>query len=115
MKSHNAQLILNLKIEAKEHFGFKSSISHDILLYLASNRGKCELSHLFKRIDATSIAIRYHIKYLEMKGYIVLKINTNNKRTKNIELTAKGNKLMNDYDVKLEAILSQWSQDKLKQ
>lgn len=114
MKSQNAQLILNLKIEAKEHFGFKISISHDILLYLASNRGKCELSHLFKSIDATSIAIRYHIKCLELRGYIVLKINTNNKRSKNIELTSKGNKLMNDYDVKLVTILAEWNLNKLK-
>ena len=113
MKSQNAQLILNLKKEAKEHFGFKSSISHDILLFLASNRGKCELSHLFKSIDATSIAIRYHIKYLEMKGYIVLKININNKRSKNIELTAKGNKLMKDYDARLESLLANWHLDRL--
>ena len=108
MLRFNAHLILKIEEASKTLFRFKSLLSRDILLYIASHDGTCELRDLFKSIDATTISTRQHIQILEASGYVLLFTNNDNKRAKTIKLTNKSFELLSIYEAEINSIISQW-------
>jgi DNA-binding MarR family transcriptional regulator len=89
-----------------ELFRFKSDLSIYILLCLAQNGGTCEMPTVFKFVRTTAVATRQHIQALEARGLVTLEVIPDNRRSKLIRLSAKGEKLMNSYEMRLQAIIS---------
>ena len=108
MNSHNAQLLFDIRCVSKSLFRFKSDLSKDILLYIASNEGSCDLRFVLRHVSATTIALRQHIQTMEKSGFIELCIDDKSKRCKIIKLTEKGIELLKSYELEIQNALKKW-------
>ena len=106
----NAHMMLELERISRELFLFKSPLSRQILLIVASHGGVCELRKLFKLMEATSIATRLHVQSLEEEDFVELCPHETNRRCKLIRLTDKGWALMREYERQCQLALSAWRQ-----
>ena len=104
----NADVLWEIERVSRSLFRFKSPLSREILLFLTRHGGACELRDLFKGLQATTIAARQHIQALELDGYVELTIHPLSKRCKNICLTAKSQKLLEQYERECHRVLSEW-------
>ncbi|MDB5648545.1 MAG: hypothetical protein JWL62_65, partial [Hyphomicrobiales bacterium] len=77
-----------------------------ILLCLAQNCGTCEMPTVFKIVGTTDVATRQQIQALEARGLVTLEVIPDNRRSKLIRLSAKGEKLMSSYEMRMQAIIS---------
>jgi len=112
MLSCNADALLEIERVSRRLFRFKSPLSREILLFLTSHGGACELRDLFKGVRATTIAARQHIQALELDGYVELAVNVENRRCKNICLTKKSQRLLEQYERECHRVLSVWQEPK---
>ena len=104
----NADVLWEIERVSRSLFRFKSPLSREILLFLTRHGGACELRDLFKGLHATTIAARQHIQALQLDGYVELTIHPLSKRCKNICLTAKSQKLLEQYERECHRVLSAW-------
>ncbi len=108
MLHHNASALLQLGTVSRQLLCFRSPMSREILLLLASGGGSYELRRLYKQIDATHTAVRLHVQSLMEDGYVELCQHPTNRRCKIVQLTDKGQQLMKDYEAALRPILANW-------
>ena len=108
MLDQNAHVVLKLGKVSQELFAFKSFLSREILLNVASHCGACELRKIYKLIEATPTAIRLHIQSLEDDAYVLLRPHDTNRRCKIVCLTHKGWALMREYEQQLDLMLQDW-------
>ncbi len=106
----NAFAVLKLRKVSRELLPFRSSLSLDILLILASGRGEFELRELFKLIRATPTATRLHVQSLIDDGLIELGQHPTNRRCKVVNLTNAGWTLMREYELQIQECFSGWVQ-----
>ena len=104
----NARALLNLTKVSRKLLPFRSSLSRDILLIIASERGLFELRELFKLIAATPTATRLHVQSLIDDGFITLEQHPTNRRCKVISLTENGWTLMREYEQQVQKCFSGW-------
>ena len=108
MKKMNAQLLLKIRSFSRTLFRFKSDISKEILIYIASHDGECALKYVYENINATALAVRQHLQILEKTNYIESQIDNKNKRCKNLRLTKKGADLLDAYEKIIEKNMKKW-------
>jgi DNA-binding MarR family transcriptional regulator len=104
----NARALLSLRKISRDLLPFRSSLSRDILLIIASGRGQFELRALFKLIGATPTATRLHVQSLIDEGFVELRQHPTNRRCKVVSLTENGWTLMRAYEREAQACLSLW-------
>lgn len=104
----NARAVLEIKEISRKLLLFKSPLSREVLLVVASFRGECELRHLFKRIEATPTAIRLHVQALVDDRYVELCRHPTNGRCKMVRLAERGWDLMRAYELQVQQALSGW-------
>ena len=104
----NALTLLDLDSIARKVLCFRSPLSREILLILASCCGELELRKLYKKIEATPTAIRLHVQSLMDDGYVELCQHLTNRRCKLVQLTDKGRQLMQDYEQQVQKVLIAW-------
>lgn len=109
MISQNAHVLLSLRKVSHELLCFKSPLSREILLNVASVSGAVELRQLFKRIRMTPTAVRLNIQALIEDGYLDLRQHPTNRRCKIVCLTDKGWGLMRAYEQQVQQCLNGWS------
>ena len=112
MISHNASTLLSLRRAHKNVFLLKSELSLEILLFITSKGAECPLKDLYKCDFATPVALRQHISALEQDGFVILSNDHASKRSKNIRLTDKALKKLNDYETIVTHQLEQWNYGK---
>jgi len=110
MLNCNAKALLSLRKVSRNLLPFRSSLSRDILLTIASGRGQFELRALFKLIGATPTATRLHVQSLIDDGLIELQQHPTNRRCKIVSLTENGWTLMRAYEQQAQECLSLWRQ-----
>ena len=108
MLNQNAHVLLSLRKVSREVLCFKSQLSPEILLIVASASGAIELRQLFKGMGMTPTAIRLNIQSLIEDGYLELRQHPTNRRCKVVCLTDKGWALMRDYEQQVQNCLSGW-------
>lgn len=106
----NASALLSLRKISRDLLRFRSSLSRDILLIIASGRGQFELRALFKLIGATPTATRLHVQSLIDDGFVELQQHPTNRRCKVVSLTENGWTLMRGYERQAQECLSLWRQ-----
>jgi len=106
----NARALLSLRKISRDLLPFRSSLSRDILLIIASGRGQFELRALFKLIGATPTATRLHVQSLIDDGFVELRQHPTNRRCKVVSLTENGWTLMRGYERQAQECLSLWRQ-----
>ena len=104
----NALALLDLDGIGRKVLCFRSSLSREILLILASCCGECELRKLYKKIDATPTAIRLHVQSLMDDGYVDLSQHATNRRCKVLQLTDSGLALLREYEQQVHEALRGW-------
>ena len=108
----NAHTLLELRNISRKLLLFKSPLSQEILLIVASGNGSCELRQLFKQIEATPTAIRLHVQSLMEDGYVELCLHETNRRCKLVRLTDKAWRLMREYERQCQQALLAWREPK---
>ena len=106
----NARALLSLRKISRDLLPFRSSLSRDILLIIASGRGQFELRALFKLIGATPTATRLHVQSLIDEGFVELRQHPTNRRCKVVSLTENGWMLMRGYERQAQECLNLWRQ-----
>ena len=91
--------IRRLKLCRMERQRFKVSpqIPLEIFLMLGANHGALPLSSIYEEIPATEKAIRLHLHSLVSSGLITENAGRDDKRSKEIALTARGFDMLSKY------------------
>ena len=108
MLGNNANTVLRVLETCDRLFVFKSPLSCRVLLYVAAQKGCCGLKDVFKTNFATDIALRQHIQILEERGFVTTRITKESKRSKEIELTAKGYDLLRQFEMEIQPMMLDW-------
>jgi DNA-binding MarR family transcriptional regulator len=109
MLDRNAHTLLRLRKISRELLSFKSALSRDILIIVASGSGAVELRQLFKLIRMTPTAVRLNVQSLIDDDYLELSQHMTNRRCKIVRLTDKGWALMRQYEQQVQNCLKEWS------
>lgn len=108
MRKAHAQLVLEARAVGPALFRFKSDLSRVILLNLVCLGGASELRILLRKLDATAVAARQHIQFLEIEGYLNVQTHETNRRCKIVCVTDKAWQLMSAYEAELATLARRW-------
>ena len=112
MIADHARTLLSLRRAHQHIFHLKSDLSLEILLFIAARNNECPLKDLYRCDFATPVASRQHVSVLEQDGFVILSNDHASKRSKNIRLTDKALKKLNDYETIVTHQLEQWNYGK---
>ena len=109
MLNQNARALLSLTEVSHGLLCFKSPLSREILLTVASGSGAVELRQVLKLMRMTPAAVRLNIQSLIENGHLELRQHETSRRCKVVCLTDKGWTLMREYEQQVQKCLSGWS------
>ena len=87
---------------------FSSMLSREVFLEVAAEGGELELRELYKRIQATSTAVRLHVQSLIDEDFLELSQHATNRRCKIVRLTTTGKEMLTQFERKAHSLISGW-------